>query len=319
MQDILKKINDFGILPVVKIENAKNSVPLGEALIEGNLPIIEITFRTEAAEQAIKNLSEKLPGILIGAGTVLTIDQVKKATEAGAKFIVSPGFNPRVVDFCINNKITVIPGICNPTQIEMALEYKLTVVKFFPAETCGGIKLLKAISAPYGDIKFIPTGGINSENLFSYLSFNKVIACGGSWMVKSDLISEGKFDQITVLSKEAVEIMLGFEFKHLGINENNENSAILSSKKIENIFGFKINPQTNSIFNDSVIEIMKSKYLGEHGHIAIGTNDIHRAIAFLKRKGVETLSNIVKEKNGLLKEVYLDLEISGFAVHLLQK
>jgi 2-dehydro-3-deoxyphosphogluconate aldolase/(4S)-4-hydroxy-2-oxoglutarate aldolase len=319
MEDMLKKISELGIVPVVKIENADDAVPLGKALLEGDLPVAEITFRTKAAEQAIKNLTEKLPEVLVGAGTVLTVDQVKRAAGAGAKFIVSPGFNPKVVDYCVSNKIPVTPGVNSPTQIEMALEHGLNTVKFFPAEASGGLKMLKAMAAPYGDMKFIPTGGINAENLLSYLSFNKVLACGGSWMVKADLISFGKFDEITALTKEAMKTMLGFEFKHLGINEKDGSSALSSAKKIEETFGFKSKEGNSSVFNDKVIEIMKSKYLGEHGHIAIGTNDIHRAASFLERKGLKTLPDTAKEKDGSLIAVYLDMDVSGFAVHLLQK
>jgi 2-dehydro-3-deoxyphosphogluconate aldolase / (4S)-4-hydroxy-2-oxoglutarate aldolase len=319
MDDMLKKINELGIVPVVKIENADDAVPLGKALLEGDLPVAEITFRTDAAEQAIKNLTKELPEVLVGAGTVLTIDQAKRATGAGAKFIVSPGFNPKVVDYCVSNNIPVTPGVNSPTQIEMALEHGLKVVKYFPAETSGGLKMLKSMSAPYGDMKFIPTGGINADNLLSYLSFNKVLACGGSWMVKADLISAGKFDEITEKTKEAMKTMLGFEFKHLGINEKDEKNAISSAEKVENVFGFKAKAGNSSVFNDKVIEIMKTKYLGDHGHIAIGTNDIHRAIAYLERKGIKTKPDTAKEKEGSLIAVYLDMDISGFAVHLLQK
>ncbi len=319
MDSILNKISELGIVPFVKIENADDAIPLGRALLKGELPIAEITFRTKAAEQAIKNLTEKVPEILVGAGTVLTVEQVKKAVGAGSKFIVSPGFNPKVVDHCVKNSIPVTPGISSPTQIEMALEYGLKAVKFFPAEACGGLKLLKAMSAPYGDMKFIPTGGINADNLLPYLSFNKVLACGGSWMVKADLISAGKFDEITALTKQAMNSMLGFELKHVGINENDSASALSSAKKVDDLFGFAVKEGKSSIFNASFIEIMKSKYLGEYGHLAIGTNYIHRAIAYLGRKGIKILPDSAKEKNGALKAIYLDMDVSGFAIHLLQK
>ncbi|GAG19057.1 unnamed protein product, partial [marine sediment metagenome] len=222
MNETLEKIGELGIVPVVKIEKAEDALPLGKALIDGDLPIAEITFRTSAAEESIKSLTGELPNLLVGAGTVLTIQQVKKAVSAGAKFIVSPGFNPRVVDYCIENGIPVTPGINNPTQIEMALMRGIEVVKYFPAEASGGLALLKSMSAPYTGIKFIPTGGINQNNLCSYLSNNKVLACGGSWMVKADLISSGSFSEITRITKEAISTMLGFEFAHLGINEENK-------------------------------------------------------------------------------------------------
>jgi len=319
MNKVLEKIGELGIVPVVKIEKAEDALPLGRALIDGGLPIAEITFRTSAAEDSIKTLTKELPNLLVGAGTVLTIEQVKKAVSAGAQFIVSPGFNPKVVDYCIENDIPVTPGINNPTQIEMALERGIEVVKFFPAEASGGLPLLKSMSAPYNNIKFIPTGGINQNNLCSYLSNNKVLACGGSWMVKASLISSDNFDEITRLTKEAISIMLGFEFAHLGINEEDEDKALNSANLLSHLFYLPIKEGTSSIFAGPEFEVMKNQYLGKHGHIAIVTNDIHRAITYLKMKGISILPETKKEKDGKLKAVYLDQEISGFAIHLLQK
>ena len=319
MNKILEKIGELGIVPVVKIEKAEDALPLGRALINGDLPIAEITFRTSAAEESIKTLTKELPDLLIGAGTVLTIEQVKRAVSAGAQFIVSPGFNPKVVDYCVENNILIIPGLNNPTQIEMALERGIEVVKFFPAEASGGLLLLESMSAPYSGIKFIPTGGINLNNLTSYLSNQKVHACGGSWMVKDNLISSGNFNEITRLTQEAVSIMLGFEFAHLGINEEDKDKAFNSANLLSHFFYFPIKEGTSSIFAGSGFEVIKNKFLGEHGHMAIATNDIHRAIAYLKTKGVSILPETAKEDKGKLKAVYLDQEVSGFAIHLLQK
>jgi len=319
MNETLEKIGELGIVPVVKIEKAKNALPLGKALIDGDLPIAEITFRTSAAEESIKTLTGELPNLLVGAGTVLTVEQAKKAVSAGAQFIVSPGFNPRVVDYCIENSIPVTPGINNPTQIEMALERGIEVVKFFPAEASGGLPLLKSMSAPYAGIKFIPTGGINQNNLCSYLSDSKVLACGGSWMVTPELISSGNFDDITRLTKEAVSIMLGFEFAHLGINEENKDKALNSASLLSHLFYFPIKEGTSSFFAGSGFEVIKNQYLGKHGHIAIATNDIHRAITYLKMKDVSVLPETAKEKDGKIKAIYIDQEVSGFAIHLFQK
>jgi len=319
MNEILEKIGELGIVPVVKIEKAEDALPLGRALIDGGLPIAEITFRTSAAEDSIKTLTKELPNLLVGAGTVLTVEQAKKAVSAGAQFIVSPGFNPKVVDYCIENDIPVTPGINNPTQIEMALERGIKVVKFFPAEASGGLSLLKSMSAPYSGIKFIPTGGINQNNLCSYLSENKVLACGGSWMVKPELISSGNFDDITRLTREAVSIILGFEFAHLGINEENKDKALNSANQLSHLFYFSLKEGATSVFAGSGFEVIKSQYLGKHGHIAIATNDIHRAIAYLKKKDISVLSETAREKDGKLKAIYIAQEVSGFAIHLLQK
>jgi len=316
---ILVKIGELGIIPVVKIEKPEDALLLGRALIDGGLPIAEITFRTSAAEESIKSLAREFPTLLVGAGTVLTIKQVKKAVSAGAKFIVSPGFNPKVVDYCIENNIPITPGINNPTQIEMAIERGIEVVKYFPAEASGGLSLLKSMSAPYNNIKFIPTGGINQNNLCSYLSNNKVLACGGSWMVKASLISSDNFAEITRLTKEAISTMLGFEFAHLGINEESKDKALNSANLLSRLFYLPVKEGTSSIFAGPEFEVMKNQYLGKHGHIAIATNDIHRAIAYLKIKGVSVFPETAKEKDGKLKIIYLDQEVSGFAIHLSQK
>ena len=319
MNKILERIGEIGIIPVVKIEKAKDALPLGRALLDGDFPIAEITFRTSAAEESIKILTKDLPNLLVGAGTVLTVEQAKKAVSAGAKFIVSPGFNPRVVDYCIENNITITPGINNPTQIEMALERGIEVVKFFPAEASGGLSLLKSMSAPYTGIKFIPTGGINQNNLCSYLSYNKVHACGGSWMVRPDLVSLGNFAEITRLTKEAISTILGFEFAHLGINEESKDKALNSANLLSRLFYLPVKEGTSSFFAGSGFEVIKNKFLGEHGHIAIATNDIHRAIAYLKKKDISVLPETAKEKDGKLKAIYIAQEVSGFAIHLLQK
>ena len=319
MNKILEKINELGIVPVVKIEKAEDALPLGQALIAGGLPIAEITFRTPAAEGSIKNLTKELPELLVGAGTVLTVDQVKRAVSAGARFIVSPGLNPQVVDYCVENDIPVTPGINNPTQIEMALQRGLKVLKFFPAEASGGLAMLKSMSAPYPDVSFIPTGGINPDNLCAYLSNPKVQAIGGSWMVKADLISSGHFSEITRLTKEAISTMLGFSFSHLGINQESKEKALQVTNLLSNLFYLPPKEGSSSFFTGEAFEIMKNKGLGKYGHIALATNDIHRAIAYLKMKGISTLPETAKEKNGQLKIIYLDQDVSGFAIHLSQK
>lgn len=319
MEEVLKKIGELGLVPVVKIERSDDALPLGKALIEGDIPVAEITFRTAAAEEAIGILTRELPELLVGAGTVLTVDQVKRAVGAGARFIVSPGFNPKVVDYCVKNTIPVTPGLNTPTVLEMALERELQVVKFFPAESSGGLKFLKDMAAPYSGVKFIPTGGINADNFNAYLAYDRVHACGGSWMVKADLISSRKFDEITRLTREAVSRMLGFEFGHLGINEESEERALGAANELLKLFHFPVKPGTSSVFAGTDFEVTKKPFLGAKGHIAISTNNIERAIAYLKRKSVSTLPETAKEKEGKLQAIYIDREVSGFAIHLVQK
>lgn len=207
MNQVLEQFQKIGIIPVVVLDDAKDAEPLGRALMEGGLPCAEVTFRTAAAEEAIRIMSEKFPDMLVGAGTVLTTEQVDRAVAAGAKFIVSPGINPKVVDYCVKKNIPITPGTCNPSNVETALEFGLDVVKFFPAEQAGGLNYIKAIAAPYTGVKFMPTGGINANNVKEYLKYDRIIACGGSWMVKGDLIKAGNFEKIKELTAEAAAIV----------------------------------------------------------------------------------------------------------------
>ena len=207
MNEVLMKIGQMGIVPVVVLNDVKNAVSLAQSLINGGLPCAEVTFRTEAAQQSIAEISKHFPQMFVGAGTVLTTEQVDRAVDAGAKFIVSPGFNPKVVEYCIKKGYPVTPGIMTPTELEMALEFGLDVVKFFPAENAGGLKMIKAMAAPYTKMKFMPTGGINPQNVREYLQCDKILACGGSWMVKGDLINSGNFAEIEKLTKEASQIV----------------------------------------------------------------------------------------------------------------
>ncbi len=319
MNEILTQFQKLGIIPVVVINDAKDAVPLAKALCEGGLPVAEVTFRTDAAEEAIRLMAEACPEMLVGAGTVLTTEQVDRAVAAGAKFIVSPGLNPKVVKYCLDKNIPITPGTSSPTDIEAALELGLEVVKFFPAEQSGGIAKIKAMAGPYTKVKFMPTGGINAQNLKSYLDFPKIIACGGSWMVSGDLIKAGNFDEIRRLTREAVNTMLGFELRHIGINAASEEEAEGVAGSFEKLFGFTKKSGSSSVFAGTAVEVMKAPYLGEHGHIAIGTNYIERAIYHMELQGFEFDKETAKYKDGKLIAIYLKGEIGGYAVHLVQK
>ena len=207
MNPVLEQIQKTGIIPVVVLDDAKDAEPLARALCEGGLPCAEVTFRTEAAEECIRIMSEKFPVMFVGAGTVLTTEQVDRAVAAGAKFIVSPGLNPRIVKYCVEKGIVITPGCANASDMEQALENGLEVVKFFPAEPAGGLNMIKALAAPYVGLKFMPTGGISPKNVRDYLAYNRIIACGGSWMVKNDLVKAGDFAAITEMAKECVQIV----------------------------------------------------------------------------------------------------------------
>ncbi len=206
MSTIFEQFRKIGIIPVVVLDDAKDAEPLAKALVEGGLPCAEVTFRTAAAAEAI-SIMAKHADLLVGAGTVLTPEQVDKAVEAGAKFIVSPGLNPRVVKHCIEKGVPITPGTQTPSEMEQALELGLDVVKFFPAEPAGGLAMIKAVAAPYTTLKFMPTGGVNAKNVRDYLAYDKILACGGSWMVKKDLVKAGKWDELTALVREAADIV----------------------------------------------------------------------------------------------------------------
>ena len=205
--DVNKKIEELKLVPVVVLQDAKDAVPLAKALIAGGLPVAEVTFRTTAAADSIKAISEECPDMLVGAGTVTNLEQAKKAKEAGAKFIVTPGFSKTVTEFAVENNIPVFPGCVTPSEIAQAVKRGLRVVKFFPAEQFGGVSTIKALAAPYAGIKFMPTGGINAGNLENYFNHKAIIACGGSWMVKGELVKDGKFDEIRRLTREATSLV----------------------------------------------------------------------------------------------------------------
>ena len=207
MKEIAERFQKLGVVPVVVLENEKDAVPLAEALVQGGLPCAEVTFRTEAAAKSIQLMAEAYPDMLVGAGTVLTKEQVDEATEVGAAFIVSPGFDPEIVDYCIEKKIPVFPGCLTASEVAQAVKRGLKVVKFFPAEDFGGVKTIKALSAPYSQLKFMPTGGINAENIGEYLKCSSILACGGSWMVKGNLIKEKNFEKIEALTREAADLV----------------------------------------------------------------------------------------------------------------
>ncbi len=319
MHAVLEQISKIGIVPVVKIDREEDALPLAKALCAGGLPCAEVTFRTDAAAGAIKIMTENFPDMCVGAGTVLNAGQVDAAVAAGAKFIVSPGLNPRTVQYCIDKGVPVTPGTSSPSDIEQAIEFGLEVVKFFPAEQSGGLAKIKAMAAPYVNMKFMPTGGVNAKNLTSYLDFPKIIACGGSWMVPGDLINEGAWDKIEQLTREAVRTMLGFELAHVGINAANEEEAIKTANRFAFLFGMPAKVGNSSVFAGTAVEVMKEPFKGANGHIAIRTNYIERAVNYMSTVlGVE-FEEPKRDEKGKYKAIYLKEEVGSFAVHLVQK
>lgn len=299
MHDIFQQLHLTGIVPVIKITDVNKAVPLAQALKTGGLACAEITFRTAQAAAAIRAITNAMPDMLVGAGTVLTCAQADAAMEAGARFIVSPGLNPEVVRYCQHAGIPILPGCCTPGEIEQALSLGLDIVKFFPAEAAGGLEMVKALAAPYGDIRFVPTGGIGPGNLLSYLNFSKVLACGGSWMVKDEYIDAGAFDRIAQMTREAVDRMLGFEPVCIDIGGGESFSAFFGAGVLS-----------------GGLEAQTTPLPGGKGTIVIRTNFLHRAAHYLTQRGA-VLCESAADTRGPASLTLKD-GINGFAVQIKQ-
>jgi len=317
--DILTRLAKAALVPVVVLENAEDAVPTAKALLAGGIDVMEITFRTAAAADSIKAVSQNVPEMLVGAGTVITLEQCKKAVEYGAKFIVAPGYDEEVVSYCVKNNIAVTPGCVTPTEIMAAMKNGLKVVKFFPANVYGGLSAMKALNGPFGGIKFIPTGGVSQDNVGEFIAAPFIHAVGGSWVCPKADIAAHNFDKITELCKSARNAILGYEVAHIGINQEDDTKSQSVCSALNKAFGFETKLGSSSNFSSSNIEVMKSMYLGKNGHIAVRTNKIDVAIADLESKGFKVDMNTAKFKGDKMIAVYLESEFGGFAVHLLQK
>lgn len=317
--DYTQRLGNNAVVPVVVLDDAKDAVPTAKALLAGGIDVMEITLRTAAALDSIKAVCAEVPEMLVGAGTVLNLEQAKKVVEAGGKFIVSPGFDEEMVKWCVENGVTVTPGCVTPSEIMAAMKLGLTILKFFPANVYGGLTAMKGLSGPFGGVKFIPTGGVNGQNIGEYAAAPFIHTVGGSWLCAKADIAAGNFDKITQLCKEAVAASLGFEIAHVGINTEDGGAAMSVAQKFDEVFGFGVKDGSSSTFAGSGIEVMKSMYLGKNGHLAVRTNNIGRAVAYLEKKGFKADPSTAKTKGGKMIAVYLENEIGGFAVHLLQK
>ena len=317
--DVLKRLSNCGIVPVVVLERVEDAVPTAKALLAGGVDVMEITLRTAAGLDSIRAVAEACPEMCVGAGTVLTLEQCKQVVEAGAQFIVSPGFDRELVEWCLSQGVSVTPGCVTPTEITEALALGLKVLKFFPADVYGGLNAMKALSGPFGDVKFIPTGGVSEKNLAEFVMAPFIHAVGGSWLCAKQDITDGKFDKITALSAGARDIALGFEVAHVGINCESPEAALGVAELFDKAFATGVKNGNSSIFASSGIEVMKSRYLGANGHIAMRTANLERGIAAMAARGFEVDMETAKYKGEAMIAVYLKQSFGGFAVHLLQK
>ena len=317
MDACIKELYRIGIVPVVALEDAADALPLGAALKKGGVSAIEVTFRTAAAADAIRLLTREMPELLVGAGTVLTKAQADAAIEAGAKFIVSPGFQPELVSYVLSKGVPMCPGTATPGEMEQAMALGLSAVKFFPAEQNGGAPMLKALSAPYRDLLFMPTGGVKLENLRTYLALDQVFACGGTWLATKDDIKAKDFDKITARTREAVKTMLNFRIKHVGINSKDAREAKKTATLLCSIFDFDYNDTELSVFTGTAVEVMKYMGRGSLGHIAIGADNVDRAEYYLRQRGFSFDESTRRvDAAGRTTFLYLTEEIGGFAFHL---
>ena len=320
MNPVVERVYEIGIIPVIAFNSVDEAVPLCKALVAGGLPAAEVTFRTACAEECIKKIHDEVPEMLLGAGTVLTVDQADRAMAAGASFIVAPGFDPEVTKHVIEKGGLMMPGTASAGEMQQAMNLGCEALKFFPAEANGGVSMLKNIGAALKGAKWMCTGGVNAKNVNDYLGYDQIFAVGGTWMCKSDKIKAGAWDEITAMCKEAVDVMLGLELGHIGINCADDAEAAKTAETLAGLLSMAVKPGNSSIFvGNKEFEIMKKPGRGTHGHIAIKTNTVDRAIYHLSRRGVKFDLDSKNVKNGKTIAVYLADEVAGFAIHLVQK
>ena len=320
MNPVLQRVYEIGIIPVIAFNDVDEAIPLCKALMDGGLPAAEVTFRTACAEECIRKIHEELPDMLLGAGTVLTNDQADRAMAAGASFVVAPGYDPNVTQHVIDKGGLMMPGTCSAGEMQQAMNQGCEAIKFFPAEANGGVEMLKNIGAALKTAKWMCTGGVNAKNVNTYLANPQIIAVGGTWMCKSDKIKAGAWDDITAACKEAVDVMLGLELGHIGINCADDAEAMKTAELLGGLLSKAVAPGNSSIFvGNKEFEIMKQPGRGTNGHIAIKCNSVDRAVYHLGQRGVKFDMDSMVNKNGKNIAIYLADEVAGFAIHLVQK
>jgi 2-dehydro-3-deoxyphosphogluconate aldolase/(4S)-4-hydroxy-2-oxoglutarate aldolase len=313
--DMLERIYLAGIIPVVVLDNSTDAVPLAKSLVKTGIHVAEITFRTPAAKASIESISKEVPDILVGAGTVISVKNAQDAVAAGAKFIVTPGFDETVVKWCIENEVTIIPGTATATEIQAAMKLGIDTVKIFPAELLGGLKYIKSLSDVFRGMKFIPSGGINADNLCSYLDVPAISAVCGSWLCPSSLIKEEKWHEIEALCQQAVLTMHSFSLLHIGLNSLNADEAKKNANDFADMFGLLVVEYPGAYYVGTLMEVVKKTFLGEHGHIALNCNYIDRAVDYFEKRGY-TFRDRPKVINHNLMAIYFEKMIGGFAIHL---
>ena len=314
----MQTILDIGLVPLIVLDDAAQAVPFGQALVADGIPIAEVNFRTDACLDTIRAMAQHVPGLIVGAGTVHNVAQAEAAVRAGATFIVTPAFNPAVTEWCLRNHIDILPGTVSPADIEAANGMGIEVCKFFPAAAYGGVKTLKALAGPFGHMKFVPTGGVNYDNMLEYLDLPNVAAVGGSFMTPSAMVKNRQWADITATCQAAVDKLLGFAICHTGIHcQTKEEAEAVTDRLCGLLHQKKIEVPGASWFVGTLVEVCYKKLPGEKGHVGIDTRDIDRAIAYYKRQGVEFAEDgFTYDDQGRVRLAYFKELYHGFSVHL---
>lgn len=315
-----KIIEESGILPVINITEVELAKPLASVLVEEGIHTIEVTLRSDCSLEAIAEIKKAFPDIAVGAGTVLDVATADKALAAGADYIVTPGFDIEIVEHCLKKGVEIFPGCSTPSEMQKAYKMGLRILKFFPSELSGGVDAIKLLSGPFKGLKFVPTGGINYTNLEKYLSCEKVVACGGSYMATAEQLKNRDFEGIRLACRKAMDMSLGFELAHVGINHDTEDEANATATEFGKALRMSVKVGNSSTFAGEAVECMKTNLYGTKGHIGFKTRSSLRALAWFRRQGYEVIEESIKTKpNGSVLSAYLKNEIGGFAVHIVEK
>lgn len=316
----MERIAGIGILPVIGLKDRTKALPLADALISGGVPVLEITLRSDCALSCIEDIVRNRPEMVVGAGTVLNKEQADAAMKAGASYLVTPGYSDELVSYCVEKGYPIVPGCGTSGEVMRAVERGLRTLKFFPAEPSGGIAALKLLSGPFSGVKFVPTGGMTMDNIGSYLSQDCIAACGGSFMAKADDVTQGNWDAIERACRRCVDISMGFELAHVGLNHSDSESAQENARALAGMFGLPVKVGNSSTFAAKSVEFMHSLYYGEKGHIGFYTNSVARSLAYFRDRGVAVREESIRaDASGKLVSFYLEQEIGGFAVHVVRK
>ena len=313
--NVLESIEKIGLLPLVNVHDSSQAAPIAQALSKGGIDAVEVTLRDATALDSLKAARAALPNGLVGAGTVHNPKEAAAAIELGADFIVAPGVCPKTVQFCQEKNVPIIPGATTATEIELARSLGLNVVKFFPAGLSGGLEAIKALRGPFSDVRFVPTGGVNFDNMKPYAENAAIFAIGGSFMTPASAVAAGDWDAVSCAAARAVEALLGFQMGHVGINCNSAEEAKETAEEFAKIFNFGTREIDISFFGGSAVEAMKKPSFGAHGHIAIACNSMKRAIYHMERRGYK-FRFFKNNDKGEMIAAYIENEIGGFAIHL---